>query len=116
MSLVAWKCPFQAFALGAATASMVIWLSLRRRDRRNMWHSHSAPKKLMDSPYWRELSTAIHVALKAGENINEAVDSVKSVEMKGALDFVTKTDQDNEKLIFDHLKATFPSHEFIGEV
>lgn len=62
------------------------------------------------------LQVAIEAARKAGAVIKEAFDKPKDVQEKTAVtDLVTATDQQAEKLIYDHLKQAFPDHLFIGE-
>ncbi|XP_030765538.1 inositol monophosphatase 1 [Sitophilus oryzae] len=52
-----------------------------------------------------------------GQLIKERISSrTKKVETKtGAIDFVTETDQDVERLLIDGLSKAFPDHKFIGE-
>ena len=51
------------------------------------------------------------------DNIIKAT-SAKSHMIKGDLkvDFVTKTDKENEKLIYDRLYSMFPDYDFIGRI
>lgn len=84
---------------------------LRRRKRPNEFVS-----PFPDNPFSEELLAAVDVALLAGENIAQAIDKTKDVENKSQIDFVTSTDIENEKIIFEALRRKFPSHQFIGEV
>lgn len=69
------------------------------------------------SPYDAEVKAALEVALIAGKNLLDALNLPKDMEHKGStgVDFVTKTDKHNEKIIFNRLKRLFPKHKFIGE-
>lgn len=59
---------------------------------------------------------AIEVAKLAGKLIADTCGKVSSIESKQSFaDLVTETDKNVEKLVFDQLKAKFPSHKFIGE-
>ena len=92
---------------------------VRKKVKRKSFVSRDIPVALLSSEYSLELVEAIKVSLKAGEKILEALNdsfAAKSVSNKGSIDFVTQTDKDNEKLIFDSLKCSFPNHQFIGEV
>lgn len=76
------------------------------------------PEALRNLVYSKELQVATRVALLAGRNISEALaDRNLIISKKGTtgVDFVTETDQLNEKLIYDELSASFPNYLFIGE-
>ena len=75
------------------------------------------PETLKNCEYTKELIVSIDLALQAGDNILRANQDVKSHMVKGDLsvDFVTKTDKENEKLIFEKLSSKFPDYKFIGE-
>ncbi|KAK3737296.1 hypothetical protein QZH41_008203 [Actinostola sp. cb2023] len=71
---------------------------------------------MADVELQRYLDSAVEVARKAGEVINEAFHKEKVISTKSVLtDLVTETDEFVEKLIIGTLKETFPSHSFIGE-
>lgn len=61
------------------------------------------------------LSTAVEAAKLAGELISQNFNQTKVVEHKGQVDLVTETDKACEEIIFQHLKQTYPDHQFIGE-
>ena len=104
-----------------ATASIKRWLLYgafdgrvsRRKERK--WKD--LPEALKNCEYTKELVVSIDLALQAGDNILRANEDIKSHTVKGDLgvDFVTKTDKENEKLIFDKLSSVFPDYNFIGE-
>ncbi|XP_066138131.1 inositol monophosphatase 1-like [Euwallacea fornicatus] len=68
-----------------------------------------------------ELDTFYTVSLQltkdCGQLIKERISSrTKKVETKsGAIDFVTETDQEVERLLIEGLSKAFPNHKFIGE-
>ncbi|XP_066250835.1 inositol monophosphatase 1 [Euwallacea similis] len=68
-----------------------------------------------------ELDTFYTVVLQltkdCGQLIKERISSrTKKVETKsGAIDFVTETDQEVERLLIEGLSTAFPGHKFIGE-
>ncbi|XP_064642645.1 inositol monophosphatase 1-like isoform X2 [Lineus longissimus] len=56
------------------------------------------------------------VAIEAGKVIKEAFKKEKRIEVKGsAIDLVTETDQNVEKMVISTIKENFPTHCFIGE-
>ncbi|KXJ10826.1 inositol monophosphatase 1 [Exaiptasia diaphana] len=62
------------------------------------------------------LDSAVDIARKAGEVINEAFHKEKIVSTKVVVtDLVTETDQYVEKLVIGTLKDKYPTHSFIGE-
>jgi inositol-phosphate phosphatase/L-galactose 1-phosphate phosphatase len=61
------------------------------------------------------LSEALAAATAAGEEILSAWHAERDVEYKGAVDLVTATDKKCEDIIFDRLRAAFPTHDFVGE-
>jgi inositol-phosphate phosphatase/L-galactose 1-phosphate phosphatase len=61
------------------------------------------------------LFEAVAAASEAGEEIKAAWHVERDVEYKGDVDLVTATDKKCEDLIFERLKAAFPSHAFVGE-
>lgn len=61
------------------------------------------------------LIVAIRAAAEAGACIRKAWSESRTVHHKGAIDLVTETDRECEKLIGDILKREFPEHCFIGE-
>lgn len=88
----------------------ILYVLSRRKARKNI------PKELHGTKYDKELTVAITLALEAGKNILDVIDNFKNVDRKGAVDFVTETDKNNEKLIFKKLQQMFPEYSFIGEV
>jgi hypothetical protein len=122
MSLFSWKCPFHVFVAGALASTLVsvtstILYSYSRQLRLNGKRKR-VPKELSGTNYDAMLEVATSLALKSGENMLEAIKSKSlSISTKGStgIDFVTETDKENEKLIFETLKKRFPSHRFIGE-
>ena len=104
-----------------AVSSVKKWLfygafdeRVRKRKERMM---DDLPDALKNCEYTRELVVSIELALQAGDNILKANQDAKSHMIKGDLkvDFVTKTDKENEKLIYDRLYSMFPDYDFIGE-
>eukprot|EP00889_Picochlorum_renovo_P000023 jgi/Picre1/27053/NNA_000023.t1 len=61
------------------------------------------------------LIVAIRAAAEAGACIRKAWSESRTVHHKGAIDLVTETDRECEKLIGDILKREFPEDCFIGE-
>lgn len=74
------------------------------------------PSSLLHTEYTEELQVATILAQKAGKNMKKTNTTEADISIKGKHDFVTKTDVDNEKIIFRELTAKFPTHNFIGEV
>jgi hypothetical protein len=111
------KCPFAWFFLGSVLAhgTIVALTALLNRPKRRSGSSQRS-SELSNTAYTAELDIAIELAQQAGEKIKDAIKKHKIVSNKGAIDFVTKTDKDNEKLIFNCLKKKFPTHKLIGEV
>uniref|UniRef100_A0A8C6TI31 Inositol monophosphatase 1 n=1 Tax=Neogobius melanostomus TaxID=47308 RepID=A0A8C6TI31_9GOBI len=63
-------------------------------------------------PWQSAMDHAVAVARKAGE----VQDKCSPVQTKtSAVDLVTETDQEVERLIIQSVKSKFPSHRFIGE-
>lgn len=122
MALFSWKCPFHVFVAGMF-ASTLVSVTSTIVYRYGLVHlienkKKRIPKELMGTEYDKMLEVATNLALKAGENILEAIKSKSmSISMKGStgIDFVTETDKLNENIIFTTLKKQFPNHRFIGE-
>ncbi|KAM3860228.1 inositol monophosphatase 1-like [Diretmus argenteus] len=66
---------------------------------------------------WQEaFDHAIAVAMKAGDEIRDALQNeVKITTKSSSVDLVTQTDQRVEKIILSSVKAKFPTHSLIGE-
>ncbi|KAL6762632.1 hypothetical protein V8C86DRAFT_2470494 [Haematococcus lacustris] len=63
-----------------------------------------------------ELEVALAAARAAGDAIRRAFRQDKTVESKkNASDLVTETDVQCEQLVLAHIRAAFPTHQFIGE-
>jgi inositol-phosphate phosphatase/L-galactose 1-phosphate phosphatase len=112
------RCPLHTVALGATCAfTLVYFIQTVQKGRRK--NDRRIPGSFYKSSYLKEISSATTIALKAGEKIRAATENKeKNITNKGDIDlhdFVTQTDKDNEKLIFDHLRSSFPSYLFIGE-
>nr|AEE62247.1 unknown [Dendroctonus ponderosae] len=62
-------------------------------------------------------NVVLQLTKKCGQLIKERTSSrTKKVETKSsAIDFVTETDQEVERLLIDGLSKAFPEHKFIGE-
>lgn len=76
--------------------------------------SSSAADKVDTDQFYDEV---LKLTKSCGQLIKERTSSrTKKVETKsGAIDFVTETDQEVERLLIDGLSKAFPSHKFIGE-
>ncbi len=74
------------------------------------------PSSLINSIYAKELLAASEVAVKAGNNMLHSSTEDGDITIKGDNNFVTKTDVQNETLIYNTLKHIFPHYNFIGEV
>jgi inositol-phosphate phosphatase/L-galactose 1-phosphate phosphatase len=112
------RCPLHTVALGATCAFTLVYV-IQTVQRRRLKNDKRIPRSFYKSSYLKEISSATTIALKAGEKIRAATENKeKNITNKGDMDlhdFVTQTDKDNEILIFDHLRSTFPSYLFIGE-
>ena len=74
-------------------------------------YSHTAmPPTNLSEEYAAYLKVALEAAEAAGKVIKAAWSQEKQVEHKGAVDLVTETDQQCEKLIHSMLSQAFPSH------
>ena len=77
------------------------------------------PSELLnDLDYKEELEAAIESAKMAGNNISQAFISrnqIVNTKDEHNVDFVTSTDQENERQIFRVLRKRFPDYDFIGE-
>lgn len=60
--------------------------------------------------YAEYLAVALDAAKAAGDVIKSAFAKPKNVEHKGAVDLVTETDQQCEKLVLERIQEAFPSH------
>jgi fructose-1,6-bisphosphatase/inositol monophosphatase family enzyme len=69
----------------------------------------------MDINYDIFYKKALELAKVAGKMIKEAWDFEKSIEHKGKVDLVTKTDKEIENFIIDSIKKDFPTHSFLAE-
>lgn len=67
----------------------------------------------MDTDHY--LKEACFIARKAGEMLKENIDSSAEIHFKGVVDLVTDYDNQAQRIIFDHLSACFPEHDFMGE-
>eukprot|EP01025_Chloroclados_australasicus_P016298 TRINITY_DN18126_c0_g2_i5.p1 TRINITY_DN18126_c0_g2~~TRINITY_DN18126_c0_g2_i5.p1 ORF type:complete len:317 (+),score=44.56 TRINITY_DN18126_c0_g2_i5:105-953(+) len=65
--------------------------------------------------YEQYLKVALEAAKEAGAVIKDAFNGTKNVVHKGAVDLVTETDKQCEKLVYEKLRDAFPEHKFIGE-
>lgn len=61
------------------------------------------------------LKEAEAIAQKAGEMLRENIDASARIFFKGAVDLVTNFDNRAQKMIFNHLSASFPDHDFWAE-
>jgi len=74
----------------------------------------SCPGETVDLHECLELITGL--ARQAGEIIKSRINKKKTIETKAsAIDFVTETDQEVEKLLIEGIKQKYPNHKFIGE-
>lgn len=88
---------------------------------------YEVPADLQTGPYAAELKLAVELALKAGANMNEHLDSKGTKAGEGAeaklgistkgndADFATAIDLLNEKLVIAGIEEVFPDHKIIGE-
>uniref|UniRef100_A0A1B6G0D7 Inositol-1-monophosphatase n=1 Tax=Cuerna arida TaxID=1464854 RepID=A0A1B6G0D7_9HEMI len=59
---------------------------------------------------------ALKITKEAGKLVRQKIWEVKTVKTKAcAIDFVTETDQQVEKMLIDEISSHFPDHKFIGE-
>ena len=61
------------------------------------------------------ISEAEKAALKAGHMLRMNFHKTRKIHYKGKIDLVTHFDTLSQKMIFDHLAACFPGHDFIAE-
>ena len=63
------------------------------------------------------IEIAIEAALEAGKLIKKFAGNVKDIEIKQGLstNIVTEIDKESEKLIINHLRKNFPTHDFLAE-
>lgn len=61
------------------------------------------------------LDVAVSAAEKAAEIILTALETPRIADFKGKTDLVTKTDQDADQIIREHLTAKFPDHGILAE-
>lgn len=61
------------------------------------------------------LKEAEEIAQKAGQMLRENINTSAEIFFKGAVDLVTDFDNRAQRMIFDHLSACFPDHDFMGE-
>ncbi len=85
------------------------------------------PKGLVEGNYVEEMKVAIQLALQAGANMVEHLETKGTKSGRGAetklgintkqndADFCTAVDILNEKIITEGIKKKFPNHEIIGE-
>jgi fructose-1,6-bisphosphatase/inositol monophosphatase family enzyme len=70
----------------------------------------------MDLDLQRCLDVAVQASKAAGDLIEQGFYAQnKNVQHKGAVDLVTETDKQAEKIISEMLHSAFPDHAFIGE-
>jgi myo-inositol-1(or 4)-monophosphatase len=61
------------------------------------------------------LSRMIGIAREAGQLLMTYFDRRIGFEYKGEVDLVTEADRASEKLIVEHIRSSFPSHDIVGE-
>lgn len=61
------------------------------------------------------LKEAEEIAQRAGKMLRENINNPGEIFFKGAVDLVTDFDNRAQRMIFDHLSACFPDHDFVGE-
>lgn len=88
---------------------------------------YTIPAELQSGLHSGELRLAVALALRAGENMNEHLDTKGTKAGAGAearlgistkkneTDFATEIDILNEKLIINSIQENFPKHQIIGE-
>ena len=65
---------------------------------------------------WEEsLKVAEEAGRMAGEMLRQNIDSSREIVYKGAVNLVTDFDKRSQELIFSHLSAWFPDHDFLAE-
>jgi fructose-1,6-bisphosphatase/inositol monophosphatase family enzyme len=100
-----------------------LWISIlslyKKNHSKNEINNIKIPAILLNSStnkYINELIEAVNISYIAGNNISNVINSDnKEISLKSTIDFVTNTDKENERLIFNKLKEEFPNHNFIGE-
>lgn len=109
-----------AATVGSAATLAAVFIAGRLRRKR----CGSARAKALLGPlaarrgeYAEELQVATELALQCGEAMRQCLETKRETDWKdeAAIDPVTATDQANERLVTEGLKARFPSHEVIGE-
>ncbi len=61
------------------------------------------------------LKVAVDAAREAGQMLRENLNVTREIRYKGDVDLVTNFDRQSQKMIFKHLSAYFPEHDFIAE-
>jgi myo-inositol-1(or 4)-monophosphatase len=61
------------------------------------------------------IQTAREAALKAGRLLRENIGKSSEISYKGTVDLVTNLDTQAQRVIFDHLSARFPDHDYLAE-
>ncbi|HVO92638.1 MAG TPA: inositol monophosphatase family protein [Terriglobales bacterium] len=69
----------------------------------------------MDVPIRELMDVAWDAASKAGALILDHWQQPKAIEYKGAIDLVTTTDRDSERIIVSTLRRAFPDHSILAE-
>lgn len=65
---------------------------------------------------WEQhLKAAQESTEKAGRMLRRNIDASREIEYKGAVDLVTNFDKDAQRILFEHLSARFPGHDFLAE-
>lgn len=110
----------------AAGAALAYFQKHRRHGFFSSSHCPVVPAPLLESPYVKELKMCIKLAHQAGQNMKgylnskgtaeEANFDLGDVDTKSSdIDFCTKVDVENEKLVIQGLEASFPDYDIIGE-
>lgn len=61
------------------------------------------------------LEAAKEAAERAGGMLKTNIDASRRIEYKGAVNLVTNFDRRAQKILFEHLSARFPEHDFMAE-
>lgn len=65
---------------------------------------------------WEEfLKFAEDASQMAGDMLRQNIDSSREIVYKGAVNLVTEFDKRSQEIIFSHLSAQFPDHDFLAE-
>ncbi|MFC2163442.1 inositol monophosphatase family protein [Acidobacteriota bacterium] len=61
------------------------------------------------------LNAAVDAGEQAGQMLRASIDKSREITFKGAVDLVTDRDKESQQMIFSHLSALYPEHDFLAE-